>query len=496
MILIGVAPLTTADILAVARDGVPVALAPDAVRRIEASHAALCRLIAMGAPIYGVSTGLGAAVDTPVRAEGPAQQRGIPLARAVAVGQRAERGDVRAMILARVARIACGASGASLEITQALLAMLERGVTPIVPLTGSLGEADLAPLAHIAAVLAGEGEAERDGTMRPAAAALAEAGIALPAWGPKDGLALVSSSAATVGMAALAVCDAERAFEAALAAAALSLEGFRGSLAPFDPRAALLRPAPGQAATAARLLTLLDGGDLARTSAARRLQDPLSFRVLASVHGAAAQALQTARDMVELELNSSDDNPAILPDSPAALPTANFDPTALALAFESLGQALLRVAAAAAGRLLRLMSPAVNDLPRFLAAPGQNGFATVQKTVAALLAEMQHVAAPMPVVVLPVADSVEDYATMALSIVVKTAVLVAKLRLITAAELMVAAQACDLRTGDPHAPVRLGAGTGAIHAAVRAAIPPLDQDRRPGPDIEALAAMVRDGAFA
>src|SRR5206468_5459110 len=135
--------------------------------------------------------------------------------------------------------------------------------------------------------------------------------------------------------------------------------------------------------------------------------DPLSFRVLASVHGAATHALDAARDIVELELNSSDDNPAII--DGIALPNANFDPTWLALAFETLGQALLRAGATSAGRVMRLMSPAVLDLPRFLATPGRNGFATIQKTAAALLAEMQHAAAPMPVVLLPVADGVEDY---------------------------------------------------------------------------------------
>lgn len=493
MIRVGAAPLTAADVLAVARDGAPVALTPEASELIEAAHAAVLSLIGEGAAIYGVTTGLGAAVDTRARADGPEQQRRIPLARAVGVGRRADRESVRAMMLARVARLACGASGASLGMVEALVALLNRGVTPVVPMTGSVGQADLAPLAHIACVLACEGEAEWDGAVRPGAEALAQAGIAPPQWGPKDGLALVSSNAASVGIAALAVCDAERAFDAALAAASLALEGFRGSLLPFDPRAAGLRPAPGQAEVAARIRALLGGGALAEPGAARRLQDPLSFRVLASVQAAAVQALRSAREIVEIELNSSDDNPAILAPDGIALPNANFDPTALALAFETLGQAILRLAAISAGRVLRLMSPAVSELPRFLApvADGRNGFATVQKTVSALLAEMQHDAAPMPVVILPAADSVEDYGTMATAIVEKTGTLVAKLRLMTAIELMVAAQACDLR-----GPIRLGGGTSAVLAAVRSAVPRLDEDRRTGPEIEALAAMVRDGAFA
>ena len=488
MIEIGAKRLTVADVHAVAREGAPAGLAPAAAARIGVAHQVLLELMREGAPIYGVSTGLGAAVDTNIRAEGEERQRRIPLARAVGVGRRAAPDEVRAMIVARVSRMACGCSGVSLATAEALLALVQVEVTPVVAMTGSVGEADLAPLAQIGAVLAGEGEAEFEGAVLPAAEALARAGVGRPVFAAKDGLALVSSNAASVGIGALVVRDAGVALQAALAAVALSIEGFRGSVAPFDARASALRGAPGQEAAAARIRALLRGGDLS----ARRLQDPLSFRVAASVHGAAEEALEAARAAVELELNTSDDNPAILVEDRIALPNANFDPTWFVLAFEQLGQAMLRIAAASAGRVMRLMSPGVSALPRFLvaASDGRNGFATVQKTVAALVAQMQHRAAPMPAVLIPVADSIEDYGTMATGIVEKTAELVAELCLVTAIELMVAAQACDLR-----GKVRLGEGTRAVHAAVRAVAPVLEQDRRTGPDIEALAALVRDGAF-
>ncbi|MDP9096746.1 MAG: aromatic amino acid lyase, partial [Pseudomonadota bacterium] len=373
---------------AVARDGARAELSAAALQRIEASHDRLRATVRAGHPVYGVTTGLGAAVDTPRAAADSAVQRRIPLARAAGVGPRLPRDIVRATMLARLSRLAVGASGISVGMAQALAAMLDRGATPVVPSIGSIGEADLVPLAHIGALLAGDGQAEWNGALLPATEALARAGIPMPEWGLKDGLALVCSNAAAVGQAALLVSDTGRALNAGLAAAALSLEAFRGSLTPFDPRAVALRPTPFQAETAAALLDLLDGSDLATSGAARRLQDPLSFRALASVHAAALAATDNARSLVELELNTSDDNPAIIDGD--ALPTANFDSTALALAIETLGQAILRVASASAGRVMRLMSPAVNDLPRFLAPPGQNGFATVQKTVAALLAKMQH----------------------------------------------------------------------------------------------------------
>ncbi len=480
MLLIGAAPLTVADIRAVARDGAPCRLAAPAAARIAAAHATLLALLAADTPIYGVTTGTGAAVDTPLAAD-PARQRRIPLARAAGIGPRLPRETVRATILARLARLATGYSGISLPMAETLVALLNQGVTPVVPAIGSIGEADLIPLAHIAATLAGTGHAEYRGAHLPAPEALAQAGIAVPPFGPKDGLALVSSNAASVGPAALLAADTAQALNAALSAAALSLEAFRGSLSPVDPRATALRPTPNQAETAAALLALLAGSDLSTT--ARRLQDPLSFRVLASVQAAATTALIHATTLIELELNSSDDNPAIT--ATAALPTANFDPTALSLAIETLGQSLLRVATASANRVLRLMSPATNDLPRFLAPPGQNGFATVQKTLAALLAIIQHDAAPMPAVTLPVADDVEDYASLAAPIVDKTVRVLTNFRYVVAIELMTAAQACDLRPG-----IRLGTGTAALHAQIRDLVPPLTEDRPTGPDIESLATLI------
>jgi histidine ammonia-lyase len=492
MITIGAAPLTISNVAAIARDRAGVSLADSRWQAIAAAHATLLGLIARNAPIYGVSTGLGAAVDTAVRAETAEAQRRIPLARAVGVGRRAQRAEVRAMMAARLAGLAEGRSGASPAITAALLAMLNRAVHPVVPMVGSVGEADLPPLAHIACVLAGEGEAEFAGELLPAAEALARAGISPPAFGPKDGLALVSSNAASVGVAALVLADARCTLHASLAAAGLSFEGFRASLDPLDPRGAAIRPAPGQEDAARRLRALLEGGDLCAPGAARRLQDPLSFRVIASVHGAAAEALQRAIAAVELELNSADDNPAILVEDDTVLPNANFDPTHLALALETLGGAIVRAASCAAGRVLQQMSSETCGLPRFLAPPprGSNGFATAQKTIAALLAEMQHRAAPLPAMILPVADRIEDYGTMATAIVTKTQEIVEHWQAVAAIELMVAAQACDLRGN-----IRLGRGTRAVHDTVRSAAAPLVADRPTGADIEALTAMIRNNVF-
>jgi histidine ammonia-lyase len=488
---IGSSRLLPGDVARIARSKTTVGLAAAAWDRIAASHTMLERLAGRGEAIYGVSTGLGAAVDTRIAPDAAAQQR-VPLARAVGVGPRAREDEVRAMMVARIARFATGRSAVSRQTVEALIALLNKGVHPVVPMIGSIGEADLAPLAHIASVLMGSGDAEVAGAIVTGAEALKRAGLTPPAFGPKDGIALVSSNAASVGLAALVVVDLRRTLSGLVAAAALSFEGYRASVAPLLPDAIGLRPVAGQAAIAEALMRTFNGGDLTQPKAARRLQDPLSFRCVAPVYGACLGALSAASDLVELELNSSDDNPAILSESGISRPNANFDATHLALAFETLGLALTRVAAMSGQRIMRLMSPVSSELPRFLSPiqEGRNGFATVQKTVSALVADIQHRATPMPAFIMPVADGVEDYGTMALPIVQKTGEIAARVQLLSAIELMAAAQACDLRGG-----IVLGREARAIHAAVRSVVATLHEDRPASPDIEAIGALIAQGIF-
>jgi histidine ammonia-lyase len=478
-------------ICAVARNQAEIAISPEAVAAIEASYACLARHAEAGQAIYGVSTGLGAAVDTRVGPSVGSGQHRIPRARAVGVGPFATVEDVRAMMAARLARFCLGYSGVSAPVALALRELLNHAVHPRVPLTGSIGEADLAPLAHIALVLTGEGQAVLpDGTMVSGAQALQAAGLAVPEFGLKDGLSLISSNAASLGRACLVLDDARRVFDAHIGAVALSFEGFRASLDPLDPASARLRPAPGQAEVAAMLRSLIEGGQLDEPGAARRLQDPLSLRCAPSVSGAAWHALEQAWSATELELNSSDDNPSVIAAEDRVLPTGNFDPTHMALAFDTLSLALARVAAMAAERIMKLVSPGFSDLPRFLAPDetGANGFGALQKTIAVLAAEIGHLAAPMPFAVTPVADRVEDYASLSMSIVDKTARLVEKWRYLTAIELIVAARAIDLRGA-----IVLGGGTRSVFENVRATVAPLDTDRSSSVDIYALSAEIAAG---
>jgi histidine ammonia-lyase len=441
--------------------------------------------------VYGLNTGLGAAVDTPLSRDdiGKFQHRAV-MARAVGVGDFLPTEEVRATLFVRLCGIARGASGLSPQFAEVIAGMLERGVHPRVRRIGTLGEADLAPLAQAFLPLVGQGEAELHGAVLPGPEALRHAGIALPEFGPKDAIALLNANAFSVGIAALAHHDATLALEALTAAGALSLEAFRANLSPLDPRAVALRPAPGQIAASEHLLRLLAGSDLIDTKNARRVQDPLSFRCLAPVLGAAFDQLARAGTAIEADLNGAGDSPAVLADDGEMLSTVNFDTTALALAFEGLGLALSHAAATTVFRIAKLMSPGFSGLPRFLTRHGgsRTGFATVQKTASALEAEIRHLASPLGPMTAPAADGAEDYAPMTPRIVEKTRDIVARLTRLAAVELTVAAQAVDLRGS-----ATLGVGTRRIYDFVRARVAALDEDRPSGPDLEKIAQALAAG---
>lgn len=486
---IDVQGLSPRKISQIAHDFTPVDIAPDAAAAIAASYMCLQEHGAKGQAIYGVSTGLGAAVDTAMKLRTGSAQHLIPRARAVGVGRIATECETRAMIAVRLSRVCGGHSGMSYPVAAALVDMLNHRIVPQVPMLGSVGEADLAPMAHIAEVLTGGGTVMRpDGSLTDGRTAFAAAGLELPDFGVKDGLSLVSSNSAALGLAALAIGDVQRVFAAQVAAVALSYEGFRASIAPLAPAATALRPAPYQGVIAGALLGLFDGGGLMDPKAPRRLQDPLSLRCVSSVFGAVQGAICHARDAVALELASSDDNPAVDTTLDLVLPNGNFDPTHVALAFDTLALALARLAAMTGERIMKMMSAEMTDLPRFMAPDtgGSNGFATVQKTVSALVATLGQQAMPMPFAALPVADRVEDYASLLMPGIEKFIGMVENLRYLVGIELIVAAQAVDLRQE-----ITLGQGTAAIQQGVRAHVTPLTQDRATSPDIYALAAAIQ-----
>lgn len=491
MIELGLEGLQWDDLLRIAGDNMSVQFSPLARLRIVEGHELLVARAAAGDAIYGVTTGLGAAVDVALSGDDADLQRRIPLGRAVGIGPLANRQEVRAIIAARLAGLAQGRSGISLAAADSLLALLNLGIEPEVPLIGSLGESDLAPLAHISLALIGEGWVQWQGERLKAIDALRRNHLQPARLVGKDGLALVSANAASVGLGALLLAEADQALGSLLAALALSCEGYRASLSPFQPWASRLRPAAGQAEQSAALLELLAGGNLIQPDSARRLQDPLSFRCATVVQGAARQAWQQLRETVQVELASGADNPALISEEQQVLATANFDSTHLALAAEGLGLALSRVAACSAERIAKLLSPSSSELPRFLIElPGHVGMAALQRSAAALVAEIGHLANPLPAVSVPVADRVEDYAGQALAVIEKTRRLTRRLAWLASIELIIAAQAVDLR-----GPLQLGSGSGRIHRAVRSQVPHLEQDRPGAVDVRVLTAFIEEGGL-
>ena len=480
------AGLTPALVVEVARRAAAVTIAPAARARMAAARAVVERHLAEGRPVYGLTTGLGPRATFSLPPDALAEfSRLTVLGRAHAVGPRLPSEVVRATMLVRANGLAHGGAGARPEVAEALVALLNAAVHPAVPSIGSTGASDLCLIAHVGLTLIGAGEAEHGGATLPARAALERAGLAPLTLAPKDGLALISANAATAGRAALALADAEDLLDLAQAAAALSMEGFRANLSPIDACVAAARPAPGQVAAAAQLRDLLAGGALTEPGAARRLQDPLSFRCVAPVHGSVRAALDFAAAALDPELNGAGDNPLVLIDSAEILSTGNFHTPALALALDAAGLALCQAANLAASRCARLLAERFSDLPANLTrrGPTRSGVAPLMKTAEALCAEIRHLANPVAADARTGADGVEDDSTNAPLAARKLAEMVERWRLLVALELLMAAQAVDL-TGVS----RLGRGTALAQEAVRRLVEPLDEDRPLGGDVERLTA--------
>ena len=495
---VGTAWVGIDELVRVARVGESVVLAPSARAQVCAARQVVMRLASSGQPIYGLNSALGANTGA-LLPDSDLQdyQRRAVRARAVAVGPAYDQASVRAMQFARIAGLARGGSGVSPQVLDACIALLNHRVHPVVPRFGSIGVADLPQLSHLALPLFGEGEAEFGGEVLSGRAALERAGLQPVSLGVKDGLALISANAATTARAALVLHDASAALDAWLAAIALGFEGFRANLSPIHPGAVAARPATGQVEVAQRLRALLQGSALFLPGAARRVQDPVSMRVVAQVHGAAKGMISAARAQVELELNSAADSPLVLAEGDGGsvmLSNGNFHVPALALALDACAIALAQAASLSVARCQRFMSPELTGLPLQLTrhGPAHSGFATVQKTLTALWAEIRLRANPGSLDYLPVSEGLEDHACMALGVAEKLGEQVGRIRYLIAIELLVSAQAVDLRELDE---AGMGEGARLAYRQLRQIVPVLDEDRPLGPDIDRMQRAVAAGLF-
>ncbi len=480
--------LSIEEVEAVARHHAPAVLAPEARARVEASHAAVARILSSGRPVYGVSTGVGTFADRAI-AQDQASQLSYNqiLSHSAGVGEPFSPDIVRAAMLIRANSLAGGFSGVRPIIIETLLHMLRAGVTPEVPSQGSLGSSgDLAPLAHMSIVLtsdpAGGGD-EPSGVARygdevlSGAEAMRRAGIERVALGPKEGLALTNGATFTSAMLALSLRDAERILFAAEIAAAMSLEALLGVSAAFDARLHDVRPHPGQQQVAAHLRKLTAGSQLLDSGS--RVQDAYSLRCIPQIQGPAWEVLDFAAQSLEIEINSATDNPLLFGEE--ALSGGNFHGEPLGLAADYLKIALAEVGALSERRLFRLVTDQMNaGLPPMLISDReraglQSGLMMLQYSSASLVLENQALAAPNSIHSLPTSAGQEDANANSATAARHLLGLISNLRHVVAMEMLAAAQALDLRLRlQPD--VRLGRGTAAAHEAIRRIIPFLDSD--------------------
>ncbi|MFL6056791.1 MAG: histidine ammonia-lyase [Actinoallomurus sp.] len=492
VVLIDGRTLSCADVVAVARHGAQIMLAAEVTPRLMRERAIVDDVVERQIPAYGVTTGLGSRSSYALPRDELAEfsvrtVRG----RANAVGDPLPAPVVRAAILARVNGMAGGGSGVQPEVVRLLVGMLNARVHPVVPEVGSIGSSDLSQMAHVGLVAIGEGRAELSGEILDGVTALRRAGLAPADLGPKDGLVLCSASPLAAGHGALVCHDATTTLALAQAVTALTFEGFRANTSPLDPRVQRIRPAPGQERAARELLALLDGGQLADSHRARRIQDPISLRSSAQVHGALHAALDFATAAIEPELNGSGDNPLVLADTGEILSSGNFHTPALALAFDTLALALTQTASISAERMQRLLNPVVSGLPANLSpyGPERSGLAPLAKTAQALVAEIRALSTPVCTDPRHGADAVEDDSTNAAFGARRLAGLLGRLRTLLALEAVAAAQAVELA-----APDVLGRGPELLHRAIRNVVPRLDDDRPSGADVERVAEHVLGAA--
>ena len=486
--------LTLEQVLAVACRDEPVSLHPRALERMRRSRAVVERLAAAGAPVYGVNTGVGRLAEVCVPAGQLEQlQRNIVRSHACGVGEPLRRPEVRAMMLIRANTLAKGFSGIRPLVAERLVEMLNGGVTPVVPSRGSVGASgDLAPLAHIALVLMGEGQAEVQGVVCAGPEALARAGLVPLTLAAKEGVSLINGTQGMLAIGCLELAAAETLVETADLACAMTLDALRGTPRAFDPRLHALRPFRGQARSAAHLRRLLQDSPIRESHlGCSRVQDAYSLRCAPQVHGAVRDALSQARSAFSLELNAATDNPLVLGEE--IVSGGNFHGQPLALLLDYLAIALTTLAQISERRLDRLLNPVLNEgLPPFLAEnPGlESGFMMLQATAAALVAENRVLAYPATAGSIPTSGDKEDFVSMGMTAALKLRTVTANTRAVLALELLAAARALDLL-----APLASSPAIERVRAEIRRLAPPAPGDRSLSAEIARLAEGIAEGVL-
>jgi histidine ammonia-lyase len=488
--------LSIEDVERVAMGAATAQLAAVAVEQIAASRALIDRAVAAGTPTYGVNTGFGRFVDVAISQEDTGRlQLNLLRSHACGVGEPFPTEVVRAAMVLRANALATGASGVRRETVELLLAMLNGGVHPVVPSRGSLGASgDLAPLAHLALPLVGEGVAETGGEVMDGGEALLRAGLVPVALGAKEGLALINGTQFMAGIGALVLARASRLVRIADIAAAQSVEAVRGSRTPFSPEIQALRPHPGQVDSAANLYQLLADSEINESHRwCGRVQDAYSLRCSPQVHGACRDAIVYARSVVSIELNAATDNPLVFAARDEVLSNGNFHGEPVAIALDTLKIALAELAGISERRIERMVNPTMSEgLPPFLTEEGglNSGFMIPHYVAASLVGENKVLCHTASVDSIPTSAGQEDHVSMGATSAVHAWQVCANVERVLAVELLCGAQGLDFL-----APLRPGPGIAAVHGALRETSPHLGDDRSLSSEIEAVAGRIRDGAL-
>jgi histidine ammonia-lyase len=486
--------LTLEQVHAVAVGGEQVAIPAEARERMLRSRAVVERLAAGDAAVYGVNTGFGLLAGVRIPAEQLEQlQRNLVRSHSCGVGDPLAPDEVRAMMLIRANVLAMGVSGIRPLVAGLLCEMLNRGVTPLVPSRGSVGASgDLAPLAHMAAVLIGEGEAQYEGERLPGAEALRRAGLEPVTLASKEGISLLNGTQAMLAVGCLELLAAETLADSADVSCALTLDGLRGTPRAFDPRLHELRPHPGQRRSAARLARLLEASEIRASHAAcRRVQDAYSLRCAPQVHGAVRDVLAETRRVLAIELNSATDNPLVIGEE--VLSGGNFHGQPLALALDSAANAVTALSGISERRIDHLVNPALNEhLPAFLTNhPGlESGFMLPQIVAASLVAENRVLATPAAPGSITTSGNKEDFVSMGMTSALKFQQVVKNTRTVLALEFLTAARALDCLR-----PLKSSPALESARAKIAAVSPPWDGDRSLAPDVEAVSRLIAAGAL-
>ncbi|MFN8647227.1 MAG: histidine ammonia-lyase [Gemmatimonadales bacterium] len=491
--------LALADVVRVARDPrATLALDPAAHARLARSRTLVEHAIARGGAIYGINTGFGKLANVRVPADQLDQlQINLIRSHAAGVGDPLPPDVVRAAMLLRANVLLRPTSGVRPALVEALVALFNAGIIPLVPEQGSVGASgDLAPLSHIAMALIGEGEVLTPSGPAGAAGALAGARLTPFRFAPKEGISFINGTQAQTALLSLLVHDAEVLWRTAVGAAAMSLEALRGTPTPLDPRIHAARPHQGQVRTAALMRSLLEESEIRESHRDNddRVQDAYSLRCTPQVLGAVADAVRFARETALVELNASTDNPLVF-ENGDVLSGGNFHGQPVAQALDFLAVALTTLQAIAERRVERLVNPDLSQgLPAFLTRdPGlSSGFMMVQITAASLVAESRSLAMPASIGSIPTDANQEDFVPMGMAAALKTRRILGNAQKVVAAELLCGAQGLDLLR-----PLRPGKGVEALYHRVRSpadGVAGLDQDRPPSPDLIRLASLVAGGA--